>query len=143
MRTFARDRDTNDITFGFYASRTSGNVIKDVNVIDGKDGVLAVVESVVKTEVGELQLDTNAGINHIGLLANGSSLLPFWRKDMEDAVLGCAYVSGIKTFDVRMDSASESVVYTLEIETPYGDAATEDGVGSLAKVRDYGNARVR
>lgn len=93
--------------------------------IDGA-AVKEIVDAMVKTHKGEMQLATNRGIPYETTVFTHRKYLPVWEAEVREAVLGCDGVVSIESFEY--DIVDDELQYTIVIRTEYSGTETISNV---------------
>ena len=93
--------------------------------VDGA-AVKEIVDAIVKTHKGEMQLATNRGIPYETTVFAHKKYLPVWESVVREAVLDCEGVESIESFEY--DIVNDELQYTIVIRTAYSGMETISNV---------------
>ena len=103
----------NDIgidVYGNIQTSADGEAVKDI------------VDAIVKTHRGEMQLAINRGIEYEKTVFAHRMYLQRWEAQVREAVLSCAGVVSIESF--AYDIVDDELQYTIIIQTDYSGTET-------------------
>lgn len=103
----------NDIgidVYGNIQTSADGEAVKDI------------VDAIVKTHRGEMQLAINRGIEYEKTVFAHRMYLPIWEAQVREAVLSCEGVVSIESF--AYDIVDDELQYTIIIQTDYSGTET-------------------
>lgn len=103
----------NDIGVDVYGNiqmSADGSAVKDI------------VDAIVKTHRGEMQLAINRGIDYEKTVFAHRMYLPIWESQVREAVLSCEGVVSIESF--AYDIVDDELQYTIIIQTDYSGTET-------------------
>lgn len=110
MKTIARTSDTHDIGID-----STGQIA----MVEGKYAYALIMESIILTRSGELQLDTERGIPYFSTVFMSPTLIDEWANSVASSISELGFVSGIESFDYSFDG--EMLKYDMEIMTDEGN----------------------
>lgn len=84
-----------------------------------------IVDALVKTHKGELQLAIDRGIPYDSTVFVHKKFLPIWEAEVRDAVKSCEGVTGIESFEYTLEG--DELHYTIVITTEYGTETVTNG----------------
>lgn len=88
-----------------------------------------IVDSIVSTQKGELQLDENRGIDYFGTVFESPKYISIWAAQVKKAINDLSWVTGIQEFDYEFKRDTQTVTWTAVINTAYGDTVTVGNSG--------------
>lgn len=101
------------------------DIIIGFATVDGKEAIAQVVEAILKTQRGELQLDTDRGIPYFETVFTSRRYAPLWASYMEDAIRGCEYVKSLDNFTYAPNG--ETMNYRADFTTVNGETESVNG----------------
>lgn len=111
---------------GNHAYDISLNSDGDFLFSSGKEAYGSIIEDVVRTLEGEMQLNVEGGIPYQRTIWKSVSELNIWEIYVRDAVNALAFVSGIDDFVVNIDGSH--LDYTLVVSTDAGAVEVSGGI---------------
>lgn len=117
-----------DVVTGYKAHENDIPLDARGNISLSVDGaaVKEIVDAMVKTHKGEMQLATNRGIPYETTVFAHRKYLPVWEAEVREAVLGCDGVVSIESFE--HDIVDDELQYTIVIRTEYSGTETISNV---------------
>lgn len=100
----------------------SGNIA----LSEDSAAVKEIVDAIIKTHKGELQLATNRGISYETTVFAHKKYLSIWESEVREAVEDCDGVVAIESFDY--DIVNDELQYTIVIQTEYSGTETISNV---------------
>lgn len=88
-----------------------------------------IVDSIVNTQRGELQFDEDRGIDYFGTVFQNPKYITVWSAQVRKAVKDLDWVSSIKEFSYEFDRDSQTVLWSMTVETVYGDSVSAGNNG--------------
>ena len=80
-----------------------------------------VIENVVKTQMGELQLNINKGVPYFQTIFSHQTNVPYWKVYMIDAIENVEGVISCEYFNIDIDNEKNLLTYIASIKTEFGD----------------------
>ena len=80
-----------------------------------------VIENVVKTQMGELQLNINKGVPYFQTIFSHNTNVPYWKDYMIDAIESVDGVISCENFNIDIDNEKNLLTYIASIKTEFGD----------------------
>lgn len=94
----------------------------------GKSCHAQVIEAVIKTLRGELQLDVEAGIQYFETIFNDSRSADIWARQVREAVEALDFVKHIDGFEYSYEFYNDKLKYVLVVTTDDGQITVSEGV---------------
>lgn len=111
MRTLTEAGAFNDIAI-------DGDGLISVSV--GKKAYAEIIASMVRTLLGEIQLDPSIGIDYMGTVFRSVSRISVWKHFVKTALERLPFVTGVLSFDASYKPASRTMEYVLKVSTDGG-----------------------
>lgn len=94
----------------------------------GKSCHAQVMEAVIKTLRGELQLDVESGIQYFETIFNDSRSADKWARQVREAVESLDFVKRIDGFEYSYEFHNDRLKYVLVVTTDDGQITVSEGV---------------
>lgn len=113
MKTLARNAD-NDI---FMSAR---------GLAIAKDAACrcVVVDSMIATQKGELQLDEDRGVDYFGTVFQNPKYIGIWAAQVKSVVRSNPWVMDIEEFTYSFDRETGALTWDMVVKTTYGDSVS-------------------
>lgn len=117
-------RDSNGVVTRFIPHVNDIGIDAYGNIQMSSDGeaVKDIVDALVNTHRGEMQLAINRGIEYEKTVFANRMYLPIWESQVREAVLSCEGVVSIESFEY--DIVDAELQYTIIIQTDYSGTET-------------------
>lgn len=110
VKTIARNPDTCDFIVG-----PNG----DLALAEGKEAYAQIINSKMKTQRGEMQLNLAGGIPYMETVFRNRSLLPIWESEVMLMLNSLSFVTNINSYSCKVEQ--NMVRYVAEIQTDSGE----------------------
>lgn len=94
---------------------------KDFKVVSGLEAYKVICESSIRTCLGELPYNPEAGIPHIETIFENQGLIDIWRASVLGRIQSFSFVKSISKFDVSFNSTTHTLSYDIVIVTDDGE----------------------
>lgn len=112
--------------YNYHVNDISVNARGNIAMSEDGAAVKEIVDALVKTHRGELQLAMNAGIPYETTVFAHKKYLPIWESDVREAVLSCEGVESIESFEYEI--VDDDLQYTIVMRTAYSGTETISNV---------------
>jgi hypothetical protein len=114
ITTYTRN---NEIHYNDLSLDENGNITMSSDL----EALKYVIENVVKTQMGELQLNINKGIPYFQTIFSHQTNVPYWKVYMVDAIENVDGVISCEYFNIDIDNEKNLLTYVASIKTEFGD----------------------
>lgn len=84
-------------------------------IVKNADAQIAIIESILQTQQGELQFDESKGIDYFGTVLQHPSYIEFWAAQVKTQISQLDFVSTIEDFTYTFDRASSSLIWSMTV----------------------------
>ena len=103
----------------------------------GREAYSEIIESAVRTRVGELPLDTAQGIPYFETVFQSTNKIPDFESAIRARIEELYFVEGVTSLATDFDRENGVLRYTVTVETTDGESVTvESGIGRNAYLGD-------
>lgn len=88
---------------------------------EGVDAYATILADAVRTLIGELQLNVEAGIPWLETVFNSPNEIPLWKHNVSKMVLSYPFVESITSIATEIIPDSKTMKYTLTVVTDLGN----------------------
>lgn len=107
---------------------------------EGKASYAVAIDSAIKTQRGELQLDVFNGIPFFESVFQSPSMLGLWKANVAERVEKFDFVESIEEFEAEIDFKNHVLKFTLEVLTDLGYVRVNDINFNISTIRPGGNS---
>lgn len=104
MKTLAINQDNDIYVLG-----------KKLVFADGIKCQQVILDSLVRTQRGEVQLDDTIGVDYFGTVFTNHTLIELWAAEVQTAVKSLEWVKSIKKFDYKYDSKTNTLHWAIRL----------------------------
>lgn len=107
-----------------FNTNTNNDIFLDdlgnISVVESLDAETKIIENVIKTQRGELQLEIEKGVPYFETIFSSSGDVSIWQNFMTDEVESVEGVIRVESFDVKI--TENTLSYEMNILTDYGNS---------------------
>lgn len=93
----------------------------DFAFVEGIDSYAVIIADSVRTLIGELQLDIEAGIPWLETVFNSPNEIPLWKHNVSKTVLAYPFVTSVTSIVTEIIPDPKIMKYTLTVATGLGN----------------------
>lgn len=93
---------------------------KNIAFVRDMDALKIAVESAIKTNYGEIRLNTQKGVPYFSTIFQAHPDIELWKTYVKEAVLNIENVLSVAYFKTYIDYKTSLLKYAIVIETVYG-----------------------
>lgn len=93
----------------------------DFVLAEGVDAYATILADAIRTLIGELQLDVEAGIPWLETVFTSPNEIPLWKHNVSKAVLSYPFVMSVTSIATEIIPDSKIMKYTLTVVTDLGN----------------------
>lgn len=92
----------------------------------GRAAYAVVIDSAIKTQRGELQLDKYNGIPFFETVFTNPNYLSLWKSEVEDRIRKFDFVQNVENFETEIDFKQHLLKFDIIVRTDLGDVEVND-----------------
>ena len=93
----------------------------NIAMVSDLEALKNVIENVLRTQLGELQLNTQKGIPYFQTIFSHQTNVQYWKAYMVEAIENIDNVIRCESFEIDINNEKNLLTYNSTIKTIYGD----------------------